>query len=38
MKDVPENITERQIDLFRQVHPDYSAGVCAALDALDPQF
>jgi catalase len=38
MKGVPANIIERQIDLFRQVHPDYGAGVCAALDALDPQF
>lgn len=38
MKGVPVGITERQIDLFRQVHPEFGEGVCAALDALDPQF
>jgi catalase len=38
MKDVPTAIIERQIGLFRQVHPDYGDGVCAALDAVDPQF
>ncbi len=38
IKDVPASITERQLELFRQVHPEYGAGVCAALDVLDPQF
>ena len=38
MRGVPDAIAERQIELFRQVHPDFGAGVCAALDALDPQF
>jgi catalase len=38
MKEVPANITERQIELFWQVHPEYGAGVCAALEELDPQF
>ncbi|MBQ0750970.1 MAG: catalase [Roseovarius sp.] len=38
MKDVPLCIIERQIELFRQVHPEFCAGVYAALDALDPQF
>jgi catalase len=38
MKDVPASIIERQIGLFRQVHPDYGDGVCAALDLVDPQF
>lgn len=38
MKGVPADITERQIDLFRQVHPDFGIGVCAAVDAMDPQF
>lgn len=38
MRGVPPCITERQIELFRQVHPDFGAGVCEALDALDPQF
>jgi len=33
-----ETSQERQIELFRQVHPDFGAEVCAALDALDPQF
>ena len=35
---VPADITERQIRLFHRVHPDFGAGVCAALDAMDPQF
>jgi catalase len=35
---VPAAITERQIRLFHQVHPDFGKGVCAALDAMDPQF
>lgn len=35
---VPAWISERQIELFRQVHPDFGAGVSVALDALDPQF
>jgi len=38
MRGVPADIAERQIGLFQQVHPDFAAGVCAALDALDPQF
>jgi catalase len=38
MKGVPVRVTERQIDLFRQVHPEFGVGVCAAVDALDPQF
>jgi catalase len=38
MRGVPDFILERQIGLFQQVHPDYGAGVCAALDELDPQF
>jgi catalase len=38
MKDVPLCIIERQIELFRQVDPEFCAGVYAALDALDPQF
>ncbi len=38
MKGVPVSITERQIELFRQVHPEFGAGVCTAVDALDPQF
>lgn len=38
MRGVPAGITERQIDIFRRVHPDFGAGVCASLDALDLQF
>lgn len=38
MRDVHAGISESQIDLFRQVHPDFGTGVCAAVDALDPQF
>ena len=38
MHGVAVGLSERQIDLFRQVHPDFGAGVCAAVDALDPQF
>ena len=34
MKDVPEFIQQRQIGLFSDVHPDYGAGVAAALRAL----
>jgi catalase len=35
MQGVRANITDRQIDLFRQVHPEFGAGVC---EALGPQF
>ncbi|MGK7651340.1 catalase [Roseovarius sp. B08] len=38
MRGVPADIAERQIGLFQQVHPEFGAGVCAALDELDPQF
>ncbi len=38
MRGVPADIAERQIGLFQQVHPEFGAGVCAALDDLDPQF
>jgi catalase len=38
MKDVPASIIERQVGLFRQVHPDFGDGVRAALDLVDPQF
>ena len=38
MLGIPAEIAERQILLFQQVHPDFGDGVCAALDALDPQF
>ncbi len=31
---IPEFIQERQIGLFSQVHPEYGAGVAAALEAL----
>lgn len=31
---IPEFIQERQIALFTQVHPEYGAGVAAALEAL----
>ncbi|KJS38190.1 MAG: catalase [Rhodospirillaceae bacterium BRH_c57] len=31
MGDVPEAIVRRQLDLFRQIHPDYAAGVADAL-------
>ncbi|AFJ46394.1 catalase [Shimwellia blattae DSM 4481 = NBRC 105725] len=31
---VPEHIVQRQIDLFRQVHPDYGDGIARALEAL----
>jgi catalase len=34
MKDVPEFIQERQIALFSEVHPEYGAGIAAALKAL----
>lgn len=34
MKDVPEAIAQRQIGLFSEVHPEYGAGVSAALKAL----
>ncbi len=33
MAGVPDAIIERQLALFAQVHPDYAAGVRAALDA-----
>ena len=32
MGGVPENIIERQLGHFEKVHPDYAAGVRAALD------
>jgi catalase len=32
MKDVPEFIVERQLGQFEKVHPDYAAGVRAALN------
>ena len=35
MRGVPATITERQIDLFRKVHPDFGAGVRTALKALE---
>lgn len=38
MGGVPGSIIERQVELFRQVHPDFGAGVCATLDEIDPQF
>jgi len=38
MKGIPAHIAARQIELFGQVHPEFGAGVCAALDAVDPQF
>lgn len=34
MKDVPAFIQQRQIGLFSEVHPDYGAGVAAALAAI----
>lgn len=34
MRDIPEFIQQRQIGLFSEVHPDYGAGVAAALKAL----
>lgn len=34
MRDIPEFIQQRQISLFSEVHPDYGAGVAAALQAL----
>ena len=34
MKDVPEFIQQRQIGLFSEVHPEYGAGVAAALAAI----
>lgn len=37
MSGVPDFIIERRIELFREVHPDFGAGVCAALDAMDPR-
>ncbi|WP_082511292.1 MULTISPECIES: catalase [unclassified Rhizobium] len=38
LKHVPTEIAVKQIGLFNEVHPEYGAGVCAAIDALDPQF
>lgn len=38
MKHVPFEIAVQQIEIFNKVHPEYGAGVCAAIDALDPQF
>jgi catalase len=32
MQDVPEFIVERQLGHFEKVHPDYAAGVRAALN------
>ena len=34
MRDIPEFIQQRQIGLFSEVHPDYGAGIAAALQAL----
>lgn len=34
MKNVPDFIQERQVGLFSRVHPDYGAGVAAALKRL----
>ena len=34
MRDIPEFIQQRLIGLFSEVHPDYGAGVAAALQAL----
>ncbi|MBJ3814378.1 catalase [Shimwellia pseudoproteus] len=34
MATIPAHISQRQIDLFRQVHPDYGDGVARALAAL----
>ncbi len=34
LQSVPEEITERQLGLFAQVHPDYRAGIEAALKKL----
>ncbi|MEO3989908.1 catalase [Pseudocitrobacter cyperus] len=34
LNNVPEEIKMRQIDLFSQVHPDYGAGILAALALL----
>ena len=34
MKGVPEQIIERQIDLFEKVHPEYGAGVRKAIEKL----
>lgn len=38
MRGVPDFIVKRQIECFRQVHAHFGAGVCATLDAVDPQF
>lgn len=38
MKGIPDFIIERQMELFQQVHPGLGAGVCSALDAIDPKF
>jgi len=34
MQGVPDDITERQLGHFERVHPDYAAGVRAALADL----
>ena len=34
MRDIPDFIQQRQIGLFSEVHPDYGAGVAAALQLL----
>ena len=33
MQGVPENIIERQLGHFKEVHPDYAAGVRAAIES-----
>lgn len=35
MKGVPQNIIERQLSLFEQVHPDYASGVRFALKNIE---
>jgi catalase len=34
MQGVPDEIIERQLGHFEQVHPDYAAGVRAALSSM----
>jgi len=35
MQGVPDNIIERQLAHFEKVHPDYAAGVRAALSSME---
>ena len=37
MWDIPTEIAERQLAHFKKVHPDYEAGVRAALDKMTRQ-